>query len=184
MYKNRTTFMLILSILAMVVSITTLILFFKIIANKNEHTSALSRSLVDKIAMKENADTLTKKIDEVENIKKIINAHFVDSTKIDSFIDYLEKLGISASTEVKVESFDTSKTEKNILSVTLSVNGTFSNVINTFKLLENSPYQIDVIRISLIEQPKSINKEIKTGNSASAGAPEWQSSVSFNVLTL
>lgn len=184
MYKKRTTLTLILSMLAMVISIATLVLFFKIIANKNEHTSALSRSLVDKIAMKENADTLIKNIDEVENIKKIINEHFVDSTKIDSFIDYLEKLGVSASTEVKVESFDTSKTEKNILSVTLSINGKFSNIINTIKLLENAPYQIHIIRTSLIEQSKSISKEIKTGDNVSIGTPEWQASVSFNVLTL
>jgi arginine utilization protein RocB len=126
----------------MILSIATLFFFFKIIANKNEHTSSVLVNLANKMAKRENIDTLKKKIEEVKQTQEKINEHFVDSTKIDSFVDYLEKLGTSGSTEVKVESFELSVADKNTLQVKLSTKGTFSNVMRTMMLLENTPYHV------------------------------------------
>jgi arginine utilization protein RocB len=167
----------------MILSIATLFFFFKIIANKNEHTSSVLVNLANKMAKRENIDTLKKKIEEVKQTQEKINEHFVDSTKIDSFVDYLEKLGTSGSTEVKVESFELSVADKNTLQVKLSTKGTFSNVMRTMMLLENTPYQVHITNVSLNKQSGDINIDPKTGKVITTTASTWQSTISFSILT-
>lgn len=166
----------------MLVSVATFIFFLKIIANKNEHTSAILVALANKVARKENKESLMKKISEVELTKETVGGFFVESTKIDSFIDYLEKLGASINTEVKVEDFDISETDKNTLLVKLSTKGSFSNVMRMILLLENAPYQIHITSTSLEQQSRPVTID-ETGNSTSTGASIWKGTISFSILT-
>ncbi|MEK7106386.1 MAG: hypothetical protein AAB895_03435 [Patescibacteria group bacterium] len=182
MLKNRTIITLIISAVVMLATLATLVFFFKIIANKNEHTSAVLVNLANKVARKENINTLTKKIAEVEETKETIDGYFVDSTSIDSFIDYLEKLGANINTEVKVENFEISSTEKNILLVRLSNKGSFTNVMRMIVLLENAPYQIRITRTSINQLPQSVTVDEKTGKATQVGATLWQSTISFSIL--
>ena len=183
MYKNRTTLMLIISAIVMVLSLVTLVLFFRIIANKNEHTSRVLTTLAGKIERKKNIDSLTQKIDEVEATKAEVDGHFVDGAKIDSFIDYLEKLGVSAGTDVKVESFVISETNKNLLLVTLYSKGTFTNIMRTLMLIENAPYQIHITSTSLSQQLSSTNLDNTTAKKTPPTTSLWQANVSFTILT-
>jgi predicted O-linked N-acetylglucosamine transferase (SPINDLY family) len=186
MNKNRTTFILSLSIIVMILSLGTLVFFFKIIINKNQHTSATLVALANKMERKNNIDSLTKKISEVELTQQTINGYFVDSTKIDSFIDYLEKLGASASTEVKVQNFDTptakNQTNKTLM-VTISSTGTFTNVMRTLELLENAPYKIHITKTTFNLQPKVTAIDEKTGKPVpDSSTPIWQALISFSIL--
>lgn len=185
MNKNRTIIVLALSILAMVVALGALVFFLKIIANKNKHTSIVLVTLANNIVKKEKRDVLLEKISEVELVKQTIDGHFVDPTKIDSFIDYLEKLGKDAGSEVKVENFEISTAEKNKLMVRLSAEGTFNNIMRTIMLLENTPYQIYITK-TLIDKkpPQSDSSENKIGDKVSTSTPIWQVTISFNVTTL
>ena len=181
MYKNRTTLTLIISSIVMIISIITLIFFFKIIANKNTHTSAVLTTLAEKMAKKNNIEVVRNKINEVDQTKNLISNYFVDSSKIDSFIDYLEKLGSSVGTEVKVENFETTN-NKNSLSVRVTCLGTFSGIMNTILLLENAPYEIHITRASINQQlqPTSSTNDKPIKKSS---APMWQANISFTILT-
>jgi hypothetical protein len=183
MYKNRTILKLILSSLIMLLSVGTLVLFAKIIANKNSHTSAVLLNLSNKMAKKDNIEILKKKIAEVEETRETINGYFVDSTKIDYFVDYLENLGTSFGTQIKVESFEPSAKDKNTLSVRLSCKGTFSNIMNTILLLENAPYNIHITRTSFSQQLDQITTTDKGGKKTTNSIPTWQANISFTILS-
>lgn len=182
MYKNRTILTLILSSVVMIISIATLIFFFKIIANKNEHTSAVLLNLSNKMAKKNNFESVKNKIDKVKQTEDTINSYFVDSAKIDSFISYLEELGTNFNTEVKVESFENSPADKNTLLVRISCKGTFSDILNTILLLENTPYQIHITKTSLTQQQQTNTIVDKNGKSITTSIPSWQATISFNIL--
>lgn len=179
MKKHRTTFILIISTIVMLVSFATLALFFKIIANKNAHTSAILVTLANKMAKKDNIDILTKKIEEVNTTKRRIDGYFVDASKIDSFIEYLENLGTSAGTEIKVAGFEVSPTDPHLLLVRLTSKGSFTNTMRTIMLLENAPYQLRITRTSLVRQTGTMTDAKGKASTTSF----WQAEISFSILT-
>lgn len=183
MQKNRTTILFIISIIATLLSVGVFVFFFKVIKNKNEHTAVVMTTLEDKVLEKKNASELVKKMTQVDTIKSTLNGYFVDSASIDSFVNYLESLGVNSNTIVSVKSVEVSKTESNILLVQLSTEGNFSNVMQTVKLLENMPYKVSIQQIFFNKntkvvtdaaQPKEKPKEIS----------DWEANVSFSVLLL
>ncbi|MEK7585715.1 MAG: hypothetical protein AAB477_00555 [Patescibacteria group bacterium] len=183
MFKNRTILILILSIVTTLLALGTLIFFFRMVKNKNQHTSALLTTLANKMYQKQNAQALTKKMADIEETRSTINSYFVDSKEIDSFISYLENLGTSAGAEVKVDKFDTSTT-KNILIVRITAKGTFSSIMRTLLLLENAPYKIDITRTYLDQQLGQTISDTKDPTKKQIiSAPIWQLEVSFNILT-
>jgi hypothetical protein len=181
MYKNRTNLKLILSVLIMLLSFATLVFFWKIIENKNVHTSKVLATLEDKIVKKSDASDLTKKVSEIDQLKVETKKHFVDSKSIDSFIGYLESLGADANTEVKVEGFDPMSTTKDHLTVRLSAKGTFSNIMRTIMLLENSPYQVHIKKTYINKGSPAVSLDEK-GNAKYTQTNTWQLDVTFSVL--
>jgi hypothetical protein len=180
MFKKRTTLIFIFSIIVVILASGTLILFFKLIENKNEHTSTVLATLADKIEKKENAKVLEEKIKEVDAIKDTIDSYFVNPKDIDSFIAYLENLGNIAGSLVKVESFDSST--NNQLSVKITLKGNFSNVMRTLMMLENSPYRIHVQKTSLTHEEGFSTPDPKNPTKQVVSSSSWKSEILFNVL--
>lgn len=188
MQKNSTIFMLSLTILAVLFASGIFVFMFKVIQNKNEHTSKVLMTLEDKMAEKENMSVVNQRLTEVETTSKTVNSYFVDSKQIDLFVAYLEKIGADTSTDLAVKDVSVSTTEKGSLSLKLSVKGTFSNIMQVVSLLENSPYQINITQTYL-------NKELV--DNAPAVTPNknpklpvapppilWRADISFSVLSL
>ncbi len=182
MKKSRTNFIFSLSIFLALFSCATLLFFFHIIKNKNEHTSNLAATLASKIAKKENATDLEKRIAEIQNTKDIIDSHFVSSAAIDSFIEYLERLGPITGAQIKVKGFNLSPNTSNRLMLDITANGTFTSIMRTIMLLENSPYQIHIINTYLSEMTQLVRTDVK-GVSKTTEVTSWQAVISFSVLT-
>ncbi len=172
MSKNNTKIIFFSSIITVLLSVGAFVFIFKIIANKNEHTSAVIATLNQKIINKENNSALANKITEIENTKKIIDSYFVDTNHIDTFIEYLEGLGSGFGVVTKVKNFEVLQNDKSILAVDLSSDGSFADVMRIIKLIENSPYQTRIKRVSLTKAPDT-QTEVSL----------WQVNISFNILT-
>jgi len=166
MKKNHTTLIFIISILTIILFVALLGFFLKVIKNKNQHTAVIWVTLQDKISEKENVLKFNEKIVETEEIQKKINSLFVDPDKIDEFVNYLEKVGEDTNSEVSVIDV---KDNKKILSFILSIRGNFDNVVKSITLLENIPYQTDIVSFTL-------NEEVEQGT--------VQADVVFNILSL
>ena len=85
MKKNHTKLIFYISIVSMLIAIAVLIIFFKIVENKNKHISAVTTTIEKKISDKEHGEAIASKLAEVDTIYSNVKSHFVDSTQIDSF---------------------------------------------------------------------------------------------------
>lgn len=185
MKKNHTTAILAFSIIAMIGAIALFVFFLKVIDNKNTHINAVLSTLGEKLKEKENAIAFTGKVAEIKIIQDSINSHFVDPNQIDTFVSYLENVGVNIGSQIRVESIEVPEKNKNIIAVRLSAKGTFEKVMNTITLLENIPYEINITQIYLNESIKAITQDnIKGVGQKSTNVPTWQADVSFNVLSL
>jgi hypothetical protein len=186
MKKNHTILVLIFSILVTILAIGLFVFFLKVIKNKNEHTSVVLMTLEEKMKEKEEAMVFAGKIAEIKSLKDSINNYFLDSNKIDTFVDYLEEIGSNTGSKVSVKSIEIPSKAENIISVKLSVVGTFQEVMETIAYLENIPYQVNITQVYLNKDTGQIvqgNVEVIEQNKISE-MPIWQADVSFNILSL
>lgn len=182
MKNSKQTILFTISLVTLLAAVSLFVFFLHVIKNKNNHTSAVLTTLENNLLRKQNIDTITKKVNEVERTRDTINSYFVNTKEIDSFVNYLESLGNSSMAELRVERFESIPNVPNTLSVRVSINGQFSNVIRTFKLLENSPYKISINNFNMNHITETVTETIN-GKEFTKDKFSWQSTVTFNILT-
>lgn len=182
MKNKKTTLILSLSIITALVVTGVFVFFFKVIKNKNEHTSAVLTTLESKINKKQNINTLEKKIAELEATRARIDSYFVDPEKIDSFISYLENIGSTTGTNLEVKSVEIDPNNKNTVLGKVSIQGTFANVMKTVTLLENIPHQIEFTSLYLNKDIRTTTSEVK-GKTVTTTTSMWQADLSFKILS-
>ncbi len=199
--KNKSTnLILIISVILLVLFSFTFVYLLNIIKNKNNHISAVSITLGRKMAEKQNITALEKKMTELVSIQKQISNYFVDTSNIDKFVEYLENVGSVNGSEVSVNSVDPIKNDKTKILVSLSINGSFSEVVKSIAIIENSPYGITINSLYLnketIQQSVTASTPIDTKVTANTKVnPKtietpvvkkslWGANISFSVLNL
>ncbi len=182
MNKNKTITIFIFSLIASLFIAAIFLFFFKIIKNKNEHTSAVLTALENKILIKQNANAITEKKSEIEATQVEINSHFVNPFEIDSFVEFLENLGTNAGTTVKVKSVEIAKAASNTISIEIEADGDFSPVMRTIRLLENSPYKIHIDRMNLTKDISSVTETVG-GVEKTKEIKIWKANIYFNTLS-
>lgn len=182
MDKKYDNLILIISILIALFTIFASVFFFKVIQNKNEHTSRVLLTLSERMNDQKNAEILKNKLDELNLIEKEINDYFVDPNKIDTFVDYLEKLGIDNNTELIIKNVEILSKKKNTIAIKVLITGDFTNVMKVIYALENISYNVNL-------NQAFVNKESKTTIGVNETDEEvvtsfWQADLSFEILTL
>lgn len=184
MKKNKTILILIISIITAVFAILVFIFFMKVIKNKNEHISAVTAILGEKMREKEESVLYAERIAEIKTLQSSINNYFINIKKVDTFVDYLEQIGTNMKSVISVKNIEIPEKDGGVISVKLLIAGTFEEVMNTVNYLENIPYQIDIIQVNLDKQPENNNENknevVKQKNLQTA---TWQADVSFNILS-
>jgi len=185
MKKNKTILILIFSIIVTIFIIGILVFFLKIIKNKNQHISVVLTTLEEKMKEKENAQIFTEKITEIKLLQDSIDSYFLDTDKVDIFVDYLEEIGLKLGSQVSVKSIEIISKTENIVSVELSISGTFQKVMTTINYVENIPYQVNITKIYLNKDVNPITQENieNTKQDKIIKTPIWQADVSFNIIS-
>ncbi len=159
-----------------------------VIKNKNKHISAVSATLQEKMNEKDNMVTLENKIIELGDTHKQISGYLIETSNIDTFVEYLESLGSSNNIDLIVKSVETPKGEKNKLTFNIEMDGSFPNITKVVSILENSPYSLSVnsLYINKITEDSKVEtidpktkKTITTTNTKSS----WQATANFTVLS-
>lgn len=178
MNKKNTNLIFIASAITTMMAIVVLVFFFKIIENKNKHTSAVLSTLNEKILEKENAETLKEKIIEIESTYIKINDHLFNKESVDTFVSYMEDLGNSVGADISVKSIDSIKNQKNLMQVKVYSYGMFSSVMKSISLIENMPYKIDIIQVYL---NKDLNKNTNDSEKVLPVLNNWSADITFNI---
>lgn len=188
MKKSNTNLILIISIILLVILTGFSFYFLNAIRNKNRHISAVLITLQKKIEDKQNVSTLQKKMNELLDINTKIDGYIVDTSRIDLFVEYLEGIGISNNVNLAVKTVDVLKNEKNKIFLGLSINGTFTNIMKTIVLLENSPYNMTItssyINKDIVVPVDASNVTNKDKGALFKAEASWQADITFNVLSI
>lgn len=106
---------------------------------------------------KKNADTtaLGKELKESEDQRKELLSHFVDSDNIVSYLDFIESLGTTAGAKVELSKVDISNIKGTKLLVSGKATGDFNNTAKFLSLLESSPYEINIVSMTLSKLPQT-----------------------------
>ena len=188
MKKSNTNLILTTSIILLVALTGFSIYFLNVIRNKNRHISAVQITLKNKIEDKQNVNTLQKNMSELLDTNKKIDGYIVDTSRIDLFVGYLEGLGISNNVILSVKTVDVLKSEKYKIFIGLSINGTFTNIMRTIVLIENSPYNMAIdssyVNKDIIGPVDTSNVTNKDSGTLPKGDPSWQADITLNVLSI
>jgi len=180
MKNKKSTLILIVSIIVTLVIIGMFIYMLRVIRNKNYFTSAALIVLKEGMEKKENILVFSERINEVKQIQEKISRYFINQDKIDTFVDYLEKLGIGIGSEVIVKSIDVLEKEKNVVIFNISISGEFDQVLKTIYLLENIPYQINITKLYLNKNITTKLEEKREG----IEIIEWEAVIIFKIASL
>jgi len=181
MNNKKTSLILGVSILMVLLVVGVYLYFLRVIRNKTEHSSSVANTLASQKIEKESVDALVKKFEEIENTRIKVNSYFVDPSKIEVFVEYLENLGTTNGVTLSVEKVEVAKDKSNNILVGVKILGTFANVMKTIGLIENAPYQIHITS-------SFINKNIEAPGDANSkpvvsSGQDWQADVSFSILS-
>lgn len=174
--------MLIFSALIALFLVGLFLFSLNVIKNKNQHIAAVLTTLEKKQKEKENILNISQEVEGIKKTKEIITSYFVNPNKIDTFVSYLEDIGLSSGSKIIVKDINISKKIGSKISIKLSILGTFNQVSNTINFLENIPYEVDINQMYL---NKDINQAVASDlNVNNTIVPTWQAEVSFDVLSL
>ncbi len=151
------------SILLLCLSLALFFYFFKV-TNKNYEEFTLKESEW-RIETK-HRDEIKSMERSVKIIKKEItelDAHFAKSSDVVPFLGTLEDFAKKAGVTAEITSVDMPK-EGNILMVGLMASGSFNSSYKFLTLLENSPYELEIISMEMNKEGSgtgTINKSSK-----------------------
>lgn len=180
MIKKNTTLKFILAVFFSLLVISIFIFSLKIIKIKNRNTSTAMMALQEKIKMKEKITMFSDKNTEIKALQNYVDAYFVDTKKIDTFVSYLESLGGEIGSKIIVKEIKVPEKLNDRIEFQLSIIGDFNQVTRTVIILENIPYQINITRVYYNIETKNKEKDdLKILN-----VPTWQADITFDILKL
>ncbi|MBI2630650.1 hypothetical protein HYW73_00330 [Candidatus Nomurabacteria bacterium] len=92
--------------------------------------------------------SLARSIKEIQAERTELETHFAESSNIVPFLDTLEKLAVLAGAKADVKSVDIEE-EKSELTVSIQTIGSFESTYKFIRLLENSPYELEIISFDI-----------------------------------
>lgn len=142
---NKTTTLLLVSLIATLVSGGIYSFFFILTKNKTQETAEIlekTESLSGKNT--QIASIIASLKNERENIDKL-SSYFIKENEIALFIKKIENLGPQSGAEVILESLEPGVTEKSVpfLSFRIKANGKFEDIERLLILLENMPLKLE-----------------------------------------
>lgn len=115
--------------------------------------------------------SLERSIRDVEGERRELESHFAESANIVPFLDTMEKLAQLAGAESEVTAVDIPK-DKDELVVSLQTKGDFAAAYKFVKLLENSPYELEIGAMDL--QRSTVGEE---------GGSFWEGHFTIHLLS-
>lgn len=165
-----------LSVLFLMVSLGGFIFLYGKINENKTIAETMMREWQAETTRRDEIRSLQRSIVEIEQEKALFETHFAESSNVVPFLDTIEKLATDAGAKSEVTSVDISK-EKPELLVALTAKGDFEAIYAFIRLLENSPYEIEISSFN-IEKP-SILSDIKE----QIVSREWRGAFTIRLLS-
>lgn len=165
----------------------TLVFFyiFRIIKNKNDHSSNLLSSIQSITDQKNNISTLQKTVAETKEKEAKLSTYLVHSNSLNDFIGFLEGEGSALSMPVEVLSVNATSGGANKINVEIKGTGSFENTMRLLALIENAPYQIHIEHtyINKVAGAAETSSNATGTVSQKTSNSNFEINISFNVVS-
>ncbi len=157
MNKNLNKKIILICILFLV-ALSFCIYFFLLIKERNKHASMVEADIATSGVRLLNLEKTKKSVADSATTRGEIDAYFVNQAGIADFLSSLESMGPLSGASVAIASVEindksiadqTDKSAKT-LKVSIHVIGDFNQVYNLEKLIENAPYDLDILRSFMV----------------------------------
>lgn len=195
MKSNSKKYLIICSILA-VISVVGYIFFTNYIAGLTDKTSAL-KSDIDLNQIKYfRLESLRKATENTSDQKQKITDLFVGENKAVDFIGEVESLAKASNLSYSTKSIENSdagnlsEQNKDLLTITISTTGSWSNTIKFIRLIETLPYSVRVESLDLTSAGyPSASSEASVQSAEPTSTPsvvssKWTSTIKFSVIEI
>lgn len=195
MKSNSKKYLIICSILA-VISVVGYIFFTNYIAGLTDKTSAL-KSDIDLNQIKYfRLESLRKATENTSDQKQKITDLFVSTNKAVDFIGEVEGLAKASNLSYSTKSIENSdagnlsEQNKDLLTITISTTGSWSNTIKFIRLIETLPYSVKVESVDLTSAgPSSASSDASVQSVESTSTPnvvssKWTLTIKFSVIEI
>lgn len=169
--KNKQIIFLIGSILFFCFSCASFYLLFMQINNTQNKVKLAEIEWQDEENRRESIKSLDRLIKKIEKEKQVLDSHFVKTADVVSFLDFFEQSGILVGAKAEVSSVNLS-TEGNAILVDLNTIGTFEALYKYITLLENAPYELEILSFSF-----------NTTTEISGLTPAWNANLKIKLLS-
>ncbi|MDQ3245069.1 MAG: hypothetical protein M3P22_01870 [bacterium] len=115
--------------------------------------------------------SLDRSLKKIEVEKQALESHFVSSKDVVPFLNFFEKSGTLVGADTEVSSVSVAIDNSAIL-VDLKTNGSFEAVYKYITLIENSPYELEIVSFTL-------NK----GNESESSSSTWNAIFKIKLLS-
>lgn len=145
--------------------------WYSVVSGKSQHVAEVQNKIED---AEKNANRIAlarAALAEISDDEASVRSYFVPESGVVEFINGLEKLGTAQKSEVKVLSVSTAgSAAQPILTLSLSIHGTFDSVMRTVGAIEYAPFDLWVTRLSVVHDKERLWRAELSLNVGSAPA--------------
>jgi hypothetical protein len=135
--------------------------FFREVKMNNEKLQIALQKWQQKEDERNELDLLERSLKSIEQEKMNLDTHFIQSSDIVPFLDYLENLGKKIGIGVEITSADSVHNDKELIAG-LKASGSFEQLYKFITLIENSHYEIEIENFELqTEEQIQVSKNEK-----------------------
>lgn len=165
---------LFLSIIIFIFSCLVLLYFYNKINLYNNESQSVEEKWQMEVARRNEIKMLDHSIKIIEPERAQLETHFAKSSDVVPFLDTIEGLAREAGTEAEITAVSIPADNSGLL-VEMKSSGTFGNLYKFLELLENSPYELEFIAVSMQKKEETSSLDI--------GIPEWEEFLKLKLLS-
>ncbi len=176
---KTTTFIFWIALAAIVVMMAVYAYFFHTVRSIGEHNAALSAEATTLEDQASQAGDLKKSLSLIQARQPVLASYFIDAADIVPFLETIEGYGRQTNITTKFSTF-VFKRAPDMLAVTMTADGSFTDLYHFMALLEAAPYEISMTDVSVEAQsPKGLQAE-----GSATGAAGWEAQISLAVTSI
>ena len=139
---------LLISLIFFSFSLATFVFLYTKIQTNHKISKQLEADWRSEASKREETKTLDRSLKMLEEERALLEKHFIKSSDVVPFLDMVEKMAPKVGAKAEISLVDLSK-DNSSLTVEMKATGQFEAVYKFLTLLENSPYELDFMLISM-----------------------------------
>ncbi len=166
---------LLFSVMFLILCFSAFLFIYQKIGQNEKIRESMNGEWQTEATRRDEIRSLERSIKAIQAEREQVETHFAQSSNVVPFLDTVEKLARDAGVSSEVRSVDIAE-DKSELIVSLETKGTFTSTYRFIRLLENSPYELEITSFDIGKGPASTDA---TGSTA----PVWGGFFTIKLLS-